>query len=184
LNASAVGKRIILVASGTRQTGRTTLAIWLAATCARINHRIALIDADVENPSIAQLLGIQPVAGWELFSTRDQPIDEYLVDSIADRFTVLPCTDSHHSGWPNSWDLASILEGLRDHYDAILVDMPPLARSELGAQMLDDCAPFVDAALWLDTSPMETRWALKQLQTVGVQMLGLVQRAQLAARAA
>ena len=185
LNSSAAGKRIILIASGIRQSGRTTMAIWLAATCARTNQRIALIDADVENPSIAQLLGVQPVAGWELFSARDQSIDEYLIDSIADRYTILPCTDNQSpSDWPHSWDLASILEGLRDHYDAVLVDMPPLSRKELGGQMLDDCAPFVDAALWLDTSPTDTRWALKQFQTAGVQMLGLVQRAQLAARAA
>ena len=185
LTASDSGRRVILITSGARQSGRTTTAIWLAATCALTKRRIALIDADVENPSIASMLGIQPPAGWEHFSTKDQPLGEYLIDSIADRFTVLPCTfDASLTQWPRLWDLASICEFLRDQYDVILVDVPPLERRGLGLEMLADCGPFIDAALWLDTHPVDTMWAQAQLQTAGVPLLGLIQRAQLAAQAA
>ena len=184
-SAADSGRRVILITSGARQSGRTTTAIWLAATCALTNRRIALIDADVEKPSIAQLLGIQPPAGWEDFSTKDQPLGEYLIDSIADRFTVLPCTfDASLTQWPHLWDLASIFEFLRDQYDVILVDVPPLERRGLGSEMLADCGPFIDAALWLDTHPVDTMWAQAQLHTAGVPLLGLIQRAPLAAQAA
>ena len=184
-SAADSGRRVILITSGARQSGRTTTAIWLAATCALTNRRIALIDADVEKPSIASMLGIQPPAGWEDFSTKDQPLGEYLIDSIADRFTVLPCTfDASLTQWPHFWDLASIFEFLRDQYDVILVDVPPLQRRGLGPEMLADCGPFIDAALWLDTHPADPMWAQAQLHTAGVPLLGLVQRAQLAAQAA
>ena len=185
LQASQLGKRIVLVSGATRQSGRTTTAIWLAAACARINLRVALIDADVENPSIADLLGVQPLMGWETFCNQDQPLDEFLIDSLADRYTILPCTvRSPLASWPDHWDLGAVFEGLRDHYDAVLVDTLPLAREGIGSQMLDDCAPFVDAALWLDTGPIDTRWALKQFHAGGIQSLGLVQHAPYAAAAA
>ena len=185
LRASQVGKRIVLISGATRQSGRTTTAIWLAAACARINLRVALIDADIENPSIAHKLGVQPFAGWERFCNQDQPLDDYLIDSLADRYTILPCiVRSPLASWPAHWDLGAVFEGLRDHYDAILVDTLPLAREGIGSQMLDDCAPFVDAALWLDTGPIDTRWALQQFQAGGIHSLGLVQRAPYAAAAA
>ena len=178
LHACRSGKRIVLVSGATRQSGRTTTAIWLAAACARINLRVALIDADVEHPSIAHLLGVQPLMGWETFCNQDQPLNDYLIDSLADRYTILPCTvRSPLASWPDHWNLGAVFEGLRDHYDAVLVDTLPLARNGIGSQMLDDCAPFVDAALWLDTGPIDTRWALQQFQGGGIQSLGLVQRA-------
>ena len=185
LQASKSGKRIVLVSGATRKSGRTTTAIWLAAACARINLRVALIDADVEHPKIAHLLGVQPLVGWETFCNQDQPLDDYLIDSLADRYTILPCTvRSPLASWPEHWNLGAVFEGLRDHYDAVLVDTLPLTREGIGSQMLDDCAPFVDAALWLDTGPIDTRWALQQFQAGGIQSLGLVQRAPYKAAAA
>ena len=185
LSSCDSGKRVVLIASGSRQSGRTTTAIWIAAACARTDMRVALIDADVKNPSISSELSILPTAGWERFSKDNTPISDYLIDSIADRFAVLPCIGEQSlTQWPYSWNLASILESLRDHYDAVLIDAPPLERLGLGSQMLADCGPFIDAALWLDSSPMNTKWALEQFQAAGIQLLGLIQRAQLAARAA
>ena len=185
VRASITDKKIVLISSGARRSGRTITAIWLAATCARNNLRIALMDADVENPSITRMLGIQPRLGWETFSSQHAPLSEYVVDSLSDRYAVLPLIRSEPlKKWSPKWDLSTVLEDLRDHYDAVLVDTPPLVRHGIALEMLDHCAPFVDAALWLDTGPIETRRALQQFQAMGIHSLGLLQRAAFAAVAA
>ena len=98
---------------------------------------------------------------------------------------MLPWTEkTTPTRWSSDWDLASILENLRDYYEVVLVDAMPLEPSGLGLELLRNWGPFIDAALWIETSTSDTMWADRQLRSAGIQMLGLIQRARAAAQAA
>ncbi|MEE2780724.1 MAG: hypothetical protein VX431_00845 [Planctomycetota bacterium] len=184
-DSSRQAMRILLLASGERGTGNTTVGIWLAATLAKTSQKICLVDANIENPDIARQLGIDPDGGWRNYAENKQCVSELLIESIADRFVILPCSGlPEASRWQADWDLASILESLRDHFELVLIDSMTMRPEGLGQEMLQDCGPFIDAALWIDSSATDTMWAQRQLQDAGVRLLGRVQRAREIAQAA
>jgi len=177
--------RILLLASGERGIGKTTVGIWLAATLAKTSQKICLVDANIENPDIARQLGIDSDGGWRSFAENKQCVSELLIESIADRFTILPCSGlPEASRWQTDWDLASILESLRDHFELVLIDAMPMSPGGLGHEMLQDCGPFIDAALWIDSGSIDTMWVQRQMEKAGVRLLGCVQRARDIAQAA
>ena len=177
--------RILLLASGERGVGKTTVGIWLAATLAKTSQKICLVDANIENPAVAKQLGIDPDGGWRTYAENKQCVSELLIESIADRFVILPCSSQlEASRWQAEWDLASILEGLRDQFELVLIDAMPMVPGGLGHEMLQDCGPFIDAALWIDSGSIDTMSAQRQLENAGVRLLGCVQRAREIAQAA
>ena len=184
-DSSRQATRILLLASGERGVGKTTVGIWLAAKLAKTSKKICLVDANIENPDIARRLGIDPDGGWRTYAENKQCVSELLIESIADRFVILPCSGlPEASRWQANWDLASILESLRDHFELVLIDAMPMLPGGLGHEMLQDCGPFIDAALWIDSASTDTMWAQRQLQDAGVRLLGCVQRARDIAQAA
>ena len=69
-------KKVIAVASGKGGVGKSTIAVNLAITLARMGYKVGLADADVYGPSIPKMTGTE---GWvpkvEILPKSDQPAD-------------------------------------------------------------------------------------------------------------
>jgi succinoglycan biosynthesis transport protein ExoP len=122
------GCRVIVVASAADGDGRSTLAARLAACAALAGARVLLADADLRRPSLAQAFAIDPSPGLsELLAGEPQ---------IAAQATAVTNLDVLPAGAPaanagellHSHCLAEWLRESRGHYDAIIIDTPPLAR--------------------------------------------------------
>ena len=175
VNASGEG-RCVMITSATGGEGKTTLSAHLAARCANSGTSTLLIDADMRRASLGRLLdvpvgpGLGDVLGGEI------GLDESLTTVQAGGFHFLsagtPGRDP--SRVLKSARLSELIAQLRQNYDLIIIDTPPVL-------------PVADALIlgrWADGAIMAARFdasrlplverANRQLALAGIPVLGVV----------
>lgn len=121
--------RSLMVTSAVAGEGKSTLALGLAISAARLHQRVLLIDADLRNPTLHEKLNLPNDYGLSTLLSSDAP---------------LPIQTSHHASsayidvitsGPISADPANLLSSPRmgelmaafeQTYDLVLVDAPPV----------------------------------------------------------
>jgi polysaccharide biosynthesis transport protein len=121
--------KIILITSALPQEGKTTTSVNTATVLAQKGTRVLLVDADLRRPSIHKALGLGPRSGLSNVLTGGVP----LPDAIS-RSSVLPNLFVLPAGTPPpnpaellaSSQMVEVLAELRQHYDHIVLDTPPM----------------------------------------------------------
>lgn len=119
---------IIGVTSSIRGEGKSTTAVNLSYVLAHKGHKVLLVDGDLRIPSIAKKMGIKSTPG----------LTDLLIGSSAD---IASWKSEIHKNWyilpsgdipPNPSELLgskrmeNVLNVLREHFDYIIVDLPPV----------------------------------------------------------
>jgi non-specific protein-tyrosine kinase len=122
-----VGKRYVMITSAQSGDGKTTTALNLAAALAAAGERVILIDADTEQPSIANVLGLRKADGLARVLSEHMPLVDALVPVRlgAGTVDVLPAEPSGDEGLSESVG-AALLEQASAFADWVVVDLPPL----------------------------------------------------------
>jgi len=121
--------RVVAMTACRRGEGVTTLALCAAQRLARAGRRVVLVDADAGHAEMARRLGLLPEFGWEDVLCGRLPLNEVLVQSIDDRMTLLPLNDPAACCGRTRSQIVESLHQLREHYDLVLVNLPPLEDS-------------------------------------------------------
>ena len=112
--------RAVLIVAAERGAGATAVAINLGVTLAKQDdRRIALLDADGENPELASRLGISPSPGLGDVVQRRQPATWSLRETAQSRLFALP--SERGSPTPDA-ALVSVIEQIRARCDWVIVD--------------------------------------------------------------
>lgn len=142
------GQQVVAISGCGRGDGCTTLLLCVARRLAERGLRIAMVDADVDNPLLARRLGLLPEAGWEELLAGRLPLEEVMIESIQDQLALLPLCGSLPGENCPSEDvsrLAQNLNVLREHYDLVLVDWGRFDDAHRGDR------PVAEAVLqWVD----------------------------------
>jgi succinoglycan biosynthesis transport protein ExoP len=169
------GPKTILVTSALPGEGKTAVASSLAVLAAHSGKETLLIDLDLWHPRVAHEFGIRAVLGiGEVIEGR--PVDDALVAADTSRLDILPATSSPDdpAGLVTSRRLRLLLGELRDRYDCIVVDSPPL----LGPADAQILAVYVDAVLlvvqWERTKQDPAIAAVKSLRDLSANIAGVV----------
>lgn len=88
--AAEHGLRCLAITSGQRGEGRTTVAMLLARAAAEAGCPVALVEADFDNPQLANLLAAIPPMDWRQALQTAQPIDEAAIYSQQDKLVIAP----------------------------------------------------------------------------------------------
>jgi Mrp family chromosome partitioning ATPase len=122
------GHKVTAISGIRRGEGRTTLALCLARRLAAGNTKIALVDADFSNPSLAAQLSIAIEQGWEAALDGEATMWESMIESVADRFAIAPLAANvaKHDITPAAFRIAAVLGELAEHYDVVLLDAGPI----------------------------------------------------------
>lgn len=165
--ASRQSERTILVTSGDRGEGKTTLLLSLALFAKLLGRRVLVIDFDLRNPTLEKILAKQ--APRPRNGTREEPRPEGWEIRSADHLGIHYLSLPHLAMDPlallsDEGGFARQLRNLRETYDCILIDSAPVA----GATETRLLASMVDHVLftvrWGQTEAGEAVAAVQQLR--------------------
>ena len=137
------GRRIIGLASCASGEGVTTLLSAAARKLLSRGRKVALVDGNFGNPQLARCLGLLPQIGWEESLCNGLPLEEVVIESLADGLAVLPVRESPSSAITKV-AIAVGLEILAREFDFVLVDLGPMDEIE------DDSSPAHDVTARMD----------------------------------
>ena len=166
--------RAILVTSPADGDGKTVTALNLGLTMAQeFQRRVLVIDANLRRPGIHSLLGLSRGPGLAEVLTGAATIDDALIELSTHHLTVLRAGESNR--WPTemlgSAQMRRLVDGLRSHFDRIIVDTTPAHLADAGV-----VAPMTDAVVMVVRAGQTPRPAIERaLAAVApARLLGLV----------
>jgi succinoglycan biosynthesis transport protein ExoP len=177
--------KVILVCSALPGEGKTTTAISVARTYAAAGVNTLLIDCDLRKPSVAEYLDFDASNGLINYLIDAESNPEMIIHPMRDQLSgATVIVAGHRSNRPtdqliNSARFASVIEVVRDMYDIIVIDSPPLlpvVDTRYLAQSAD-CAVMV--VRFSSTTQSEARDAASQIQEAllpEVTLLGVLNR--------
>ena len=177
------GRRVVAMSGCRPGDGCTTLLLCLARRLAERGLRIAVIDADFDNPLLARRLGLLPEVGWEEIFTARLPVEEVTIESVQEGLAVLPlCGSVSGEAFPagDHADPAARLDVLRERYDLVLVDLGPLGDDTLEGQgVLQAVLDWIDAMVLVHnvsaTSEDELNRIRRRAQAAGLVEAGIAE---------
>ncbi len=136
-NPDSRNKIFVFTSSGNGE-GKTTTISNLAIKMAESGNRVLLLDCDFRKPNIHNLFGLAKEPGITDYLFYDIPIDEMIVSSQVPGLNIL--TSGKHTVNPdrfcNSDRMRSLIEGLTEKFDYILMDTAPFG-------IISDAAPLI-----------------------------------------
>ena len=168
--------RCVMITSATGGEGKTTLSAHLAARCANAGTSTLLIDADLRRASLGRLLDVPPGLGLGDLLAGTVELDSGLIQDQAAGFQFLSAgsTGIDPTRVLKSTRLAELIGRLRQMYDLVIIDTPPVL-------------PVPDALIlgrWADGAVMAARYdasrlplverANRQMIAAGIPVLGVV----------
>lgn len=175
---SQLGERLktVVVTSSLEGEGKTTAAANLATTFAQQGVRVLLVDADLRKARMHAVFGLDPQPGLTEWLMGDVGPESAIRKTEVERLYVLPSgtlppNPSELLGSPR---MRKLVETLRDTFELVIFDSPPLLAAGdaavLGARA-DGVVLVVRAGQTDRGAALE---AVRQLDTVRARVLGAV----------
>ncbi|MBR0858741.1 polysaccharide biosynthesis tyrosine autokinase [Bradyrhizobium liaoningense] len=178
LQANVRENKVIGITSTLPSEGKSTVAANLAALMADAGRRVVLIDADLRNPTLARSLTPRPQAGWlEVMSGKldlAQATGREPTTGLALLPLLLTEAPVHSDEVLASQGFRDLLERLRQSYDYIIVDLPPLAPVVDVRAIVPAIDSFVFVVEWGATSVKTVRRHLLAETELHDRLLGVV----------
>lgn len=172
--------RVIGLSSALSGEGKSLTAVNLAYTLAQLNKRVIVLDCDMRRPTLAEKMNLNKKPGLSEYLTGQHEfkdvVQRYSMDHDEVAFHVISAGESP----PNPAEMISslrmerLLANLRDAYDYILLDLPPV--SEVTDALA--IAPKVDGMLLVVRQDYCDRIVLsetvQQFAFINAKLLGVV----------
>ncbi len=169
---------VVAVTSAVPKEGKTSISANLAHLTAQMGHRTILIDLDLHNPSLTRALSPNAKVGIV------EVIDNHMNLEHAVRHDAVTGLDFIPAYVPKrlantarvigSQSMIDLLETLKQHYEYVYVDLPPVVPvvDARATAALYDCVVFVIE--WGKTSREVVREALDSAETLRQRVVGAV----------
>lgn len=173
VTARGGNRAVLAVSSAVRGEGRTTTALALAAAFAG-TERVAVVEADLRAPGVAGLLGLPPDRGLAEVVAGRATLGDAILRWDAAGVDVLVAGGLGLGAGLQGPAMAGVLALLRERYDVVLVDGPPVRESSEAVEL----ARLADGVLLVcrtdSTDADELTAAVDELGTVHVTPMGSV----------
>ena len=165
-------KEILLVVSGKGGVGKSTLAVNLAAMLSRDGLEVGLADADIYGPSVARMLGTEPLETEPM-----QPLNAHGVCSLSVANLLPPEAAVAWKGPLVAQTLQQLLFEVEwGELDCLIIDLPP-GTGDIQLTLLESLA--ISGALVITTpqglAVADARRAVSLLHQYDIPIFGLVE---------
>ncbi|WP_432354349.1 CpsD/CapB family tyrosine-protein kinase [Sporosarcina sp. A2] len=168
--------KTIVISSSTPNEGKSTCAANISVVFAQEGKRVLLIDADMRKPTMHHTFQVSNRAGLSTVLTRQGALEDVLHETQMENLHVMPCgpIPPNPAELIGSKMMKTLIEELKQKYDLIIFDTPPLL-SVADAQILsNECDGTI---LVVNTGATEKDSAVKAkdtLQSANARILGVV----------
>ena len=152
----------LLITSPGEGEGRTTVAVNLAMAIARGPHHVLLVDADLANPGVHSAFAVDNGRGLQDVLAGRVKVAEAVRSTSLQRLGLLLAgtRQADDSDAFANERFAAAMPRLREHFDFVIIDAPPL----LGATDAAILAPLVDGVVLVVRSNQTRSEALREAQ--------------------
>jgi capsular exopolysaccharide synthesis family protein len=122
------GKKVFAVISGGVGEGKSTTLFNLAYVCAEQGSRVLVIDSDLRRPVQHKMVGISNRKGLVNVLVGEGKISDYTVETGVPNLWMVPSGRLRRGviGILNNQRLRNVIDEIRDQYDYIFFDSPPI----------------------------------------------------------
>lgn len=168
--------RLIVITSSEPSEGKSTTAINIALALAEAENSVVIVDGDLRRPMIDKYLNLLGTVGFSNVLSGVIPLAEALQKTAFPRLTAL--TSGSIPPNPNellgSTAARNVLGELREGFDYVIVDSPPLLAVTDGAILSSKSDGALIIARYGQTKRDQLSHAVETLGNVGAQVLGAV----------
>jgi len=168
--------RCIVVTSPGPQEGKTCVVVNLGIAAANVGLNVLLLEGDLRRSQLHHVFSVDARPGLVNFLANGAPIEGHIRPTSVPNLSLLPrgFRPSNPTELLHSAALAELIDDLRESYDLILIDTPPIL-TVADASVL---SPIVDGYLLVVRSGKTPRQAaiaaVQQVQHVHGTVLGVV----------
>ncbi|MGE0775818.1 MAG: GumC family protein [Sphingomonadaceae bacterium] len=166
--------KVVSITSCYAEEGKTSTAISLGRSLALRGRRVLTVDCDLQRPSFITRFGIGKGVGLVDVLEGTAPLEQAIVKDGRTPGYFLPFGHISMPGQTLPHErFVGLIDHLRDQYDVIILDLPPLlqvAETRLIAACSDGA---VLLARWRQTSRQAIDYSLALLSRTGTPVLGL-----------
>ena len=168
--------KVIQVTSPVPGDGKSTVASNIAVSIAQSGRRVCIIDCDFRRPRIAKIFGMKEDVGLVQVIGGKVELKDAIQETSIENLSAVTCgrRPGNPSELLSSERFADTLASLREQFDFVIVDTPPILVVSDPANV----ASLVDAVLLTvrlrrNLKPIATR-AAQMLHSINANMLGVV----------
>lgn len=179
-SACEEGLQVLAVTSPQGGEGRTTIACCLAMLAGSRGIKVAVIDADLENPTMALQTNLELEQDWRTALENQLPLEEVSVHSIDDQVTLIPLVApvAHNEMSGDDDRIASMFHELSESFDLVIADMGQMSSprnlvSTMGEHgIISAVVAVVNPA---ETPAEQIEACVRRVRQAGIVSIGLVE---------
>lgn len=147
INDQTKNSNVFLLTSTVPSEGKSFISSNLALSFASNGEKVLLLDGDLRLPNVAKSLQLENESGVLDYIQGEGTFDSYIVKEVYPNLDVLPSGGKakNPTAILNDNKFESMLLQLRDRYDKIIIDSPPLAAVSDSLNIV----PLVDAIIYV-----------------------------------
>jgi capsular exopolysaccharide synthesis family protein len=156
--------KTILVTSSGPSEGKSTTVANLAITMAQMGTKTILIDSDLRRPVLHSIFNLQRAPGLTNYLAGNVPWKEIVQETPIENLNLLTCgvLPPNPSELLGSKKMKNLLEELKEKYDMILFDSPPVIAVTDAAVL----STLLDGVVLVSSSGSTSREALQRAITL------------------
>jgi capsular exopolysaccharide synthesis family protein len=167
--------RVVAITSAVPGEGKTTTAMGLARAMAAAGSKVLLIDADARRRASSRQFADNVKLGLDEVLAGEATLEQAIVkDSLSEAFLLPQRLDSKGIGLTESPRLAELIEQVRERYDLVILDTPPVLPVDEARVIASMADGVVFLVRWRKTPSKAASVALRRLYDVHAEMLGVV----------
>ncbi|MEV4987887.1 polysaccharide biosynthesis tyrosine autokinase [Pseudarthrobacter sp. LMD1-1-1.1] len=168
--------KTVLVTSSVPGEGKSTTATNLAIALAQSGQSVALVDADLRRPMVAEYLGLERGAGLTTALIGAADLSDLLQPWGSDNLYVLAAgqVPPNPSELLGSLKMKQLINELESDFDAVVIDAPPLLPVTDAAVLAQQAGGVVVVVGAMKVRTTELQKALDALDMVKADLLGIV----------
>ena len=147
INDQTKNSNVFLLTSTVPSEGKSFISSNLALSFASNGEKVLLLDGDLRLPNVAKSLQLENESGVLDYIQGEGTFDSFIVKEVYPNLDILPSGGKakNPTAILNDSKFESMLLQLRDRYDKIIIDSPPLAAVSDSLNIV----PLVDAVIYV-----------------------------------